>query len=41
MGTMVTDLCRLHGMSNATYYAWEAKFGVLRVSDAKRPRALK
>jgi putative transposase len=39
-GAMVTDLCRKHGMSSATYYAWKAKFGGLDVSDAKRLRAL-
>ena len=39
-GAMVTDLCRKHGMSSATYYAWKAKFGGLEVSDAKRLRAL-
>lgn len=37
---MVTDLCRRHGMSSATYCAWEAKFGGLEVSEAKRLRAL-
>ena len=37
---MVTELCRKHAMSNATYYAWKAKFGGLEVSDAKRLRAL-
>jgi transposase-like protein len=39
-GAVVTDLCRRHGMSSATYYAWKAKFGGLEVSDAKRLRAL-
>jgi putative transposase len=39
-GAMVTDLCRRHGMSSATYHAWRAKFGGLEVSDAKRLRAL-
>ncbi|MEG3085124.1 integrase core domain-containing protein [Sphingomonas sp. PB2P12] len=38
-GAVVTDLCRRHGMSSATYYAWKAKFGGLEVSDAKRLRA--
>ncbi|WP_156356984.1 IS3 family transposase [Sphingomonas sp. Leaf38] len=38
-GVVVTDLCRRHGMSSATYYAWKAKFGGLEVSDAKRLRA--
>ncbi|RYF08954.1 MAG: hypothetical protein EOO77_24780, partial [Oxalobacteraceae bacterium] len=35
-----TDLCRRHGMSTATYYAWNAKFGDLELSVAKRLRAL-
>ena len=40
-GVVVTELCRKHGMSSATYYyAWKVKFGGLEVSDAKRPRAL-
>jgi putative transposase len=39
-GAVVTDLCRRHGMSSATYYAWKAKVGCLEVSDAKRLRAL-
>lgn len=39
-GAVVTELCRRHGMSSATYYAWKAKFGGLEVSDAKRLRAL-
>ena len=38
--TVVTELCRKHGMSSATYYAWKAKFGGLEVSDAKRLRSL-
>ncbi|BCA63691.1 hypothetical protein HMP09_2925 [Sphingomonas sp. HMP9] len=39
-GAVVTDLCRRHGMSSATYYTWKAKFGGLEVSDARRLRAL-
>ena len=39
-GAVVTDLYRRHGMSSATYYAWQAKFGGLEVSDAKQLRAL-
>lgn len=37
---MVTELCRKHGMSSATYYAWKVKFGGPEVSDAKRLRSL-
>lgn len=29
-GAVVTELCRKHGMSSATYYAWKAKYGGLR-----------
>ena len=39
-GAVVTELCRKHGMSCATYYAWKGKFGGLEVSDVKRLRAL-
>ncbi|XAY87483.1 IS3 family transposase (plasmid) [Sphingomonas parapaucimobilis] len=39
-GAVVTELCRKHGMSSATYYAWKAKFGGLEVSDVKRLRSL-
>ena len=38
-GAVVTELCRKHGMSSATYYAWKAKYGGLEVSEAKRLRA--
>ena len=39
-GAVVTELCRKHGLSSATYYAWKAKYGGLEVSDARRLRAL-
>ena len=39
-GAVVTELCRKHGMSSVTYYAWKAKVDGLEVSDEKRPRAL-
>jgi len=39
-GAVVTELCRKHGMSSATHYAWKAKFGGLEMSDAKRLRSL-
>lgn len=31
-GTPVFDLCREHGISNATFYKWRAKFGGMDVS---------
>lgn len=39
-GAVAMDLCRKHGMSSPTYYAWKAKFGGPEVSEAKRLRAL-
>ena len=39
-GAKTADLCRKHGMSEATLYNWKAKFGGMDVSEAKRLRAL-
>ena len=39
-GLKTADLCRKHGISEATFYNWKAKFGGLEVSEAKRLRAL-
>ena len=35
-----TTICRRHGISNATFYAWKSKFGGMDVSDATRLKAL-
>ena len=39
-GSKIADLCRKHGISDATYYNWKAKFGGMTVSDAQRLKAL-
>ena len=39
-GTKVADLCRKHGVSEATFYNWKAKYGGMDVSDARRLKAL-
>jgi len=39
-GVSVPDLCREHGMSNATFYKWRAKFGGMDVSLMKRMKEL-
>ena len=39
-GMKVMDVCRKHGISDATYYNWKAKFGGMTVSDAKKLKAL-
>jgi putative transposase len=39
-GAKTADVCRRHGISDATFYKWKAKFGGMEVSDARRLRAL-
>jgi putative transposase len=39
-GVPVKELCRRHGFSEASFYAWRSKFGGMDVSDAKRLKAL-
>jgi putative transposase len=39
-GVSVADLCRKHGVSDASIYKWKAKFGGLEVSEAKRLKTL-
>lgn len=39
-GVATKELCRRHGFSEASFYAWRSKFGGMDVSDAKRLKAL-
>jgi putative transposase len=39
-GMKTTDICREHGISEATFYNWKAKYGGLEVSDVKRLKEL-
>jgi putative transposase len=34
------DLCRKHGMSSASFYAWKAKYGGMDVSDIQTLKSL-
>jgi Transposase len=39
-GLPVAEICRRHGISDATFYTWRSKYGGLEVSEAKRLKAL-
>ena len=39
-GLSATDLCRKHGISDATFYTWRKKYGGMEVSEARRLKAL-
>jgi putative transposase len=39
-GVPVSELCREHGMSSATFYNWRAKYGGMDVSMMKRLKEL-
>jgi len=39
-GVKTADLCRKHGISEASFYNWKAKYGGLEVSEAKRLKGL-
>jgi len=40
VGAKAVDLCRRHGVSDATFYKWRSKYGGMDISDAKRLKAL-
>ena len=39
-GLSAAELCRKHGISDATFYKWRSKYGGMEVSEAKRLKAL-
>jgi putative transposase len=39
-GTKVTELCRRHGISDATFYTWRSKYGGLEVTEMRRLKQL-
>ena len=39
-GVSATDVCRKHGISDATFYKWRSRFGGMEISDARKLKAL-
>ena len=39
-GSRVADICRCHGISEATFYNWKSKYGGMEASEAKRLKVL-
>ena len=39
-GLSAGDLCRKHGISDATFYKWRSKYGGMDVSDARKLKTL-
>ena len=39
-GLSAAEVCRKHGVSDATFYKWRSRYGGMEVSDAKRLKGL-
>lgn len=39
-GLSAAELCRKHGISDATFYKWRSKYGGMEISDAKKLKGL-
>ena len=39
-GLKVAEICRKHGISDATYYNWKSKYGGMSASDLKRMKEM-
>ena len=39
-GIATAEICRKHGISDATFYTWRSKYGGMENSEARRLKAL-
>ncbi len=39
-GLSAAEVCRKHGISDATFYKWRSRFGGMEVSDARKLKGL-
>ena len=39
-GRKIKDICREYGISDATYYNWKSKYGVMTASDIRKLKDL-
>lgn len=39
-GVSIKEICRQHGISDATYYNWKSKYGGMNASDLKRMKEM-
>lgn len=39
-GLSAAEVCRKHGVSDATFYKWRSKFGGMDVSDARKLKSI-
>ncbi len=39
-GRPVKEICRKHGISDATYYTWKSKYGGMSASNLKRMKEM-
>ncbi len=39
-GLSAADVCRKHGISDATFYKWRSRYGGMEISDARKLKAL-
>lgn len=39
-GAPIKEICRKHGISDATFYNWKSKYGGMNASDLKRMKEM-